>query len=241
MKTMSRAAVSLARQVVALKRNKRLITTGASLFAVIATFWNVTAWAAQPPQAVPSIAVTAAGITVSGLTPRALAIVFGICREQHGYVSGYVRRNYLLRSVDALGSAQINLGSVPLVSVWSVVDLQSGLYATTAPSGYPLRRGPVPADALRAGGDGQLNRLRLKHEFLEVLWVRSGVGAWQASVGDGGASDADNTVDGHLSIAPEQMEALGASPPPPAHYLPTDTLILVDPDTMELFTIPVSR
>jgi len=220
-------------------RSYRLTSPKRMSLALAAIFWSVTAWAA-PPQASPSIALTNGGIAISGITPGASAVVLRISREKRGYAIGYVRRDYLL-SADALGNAQMNLASVPPISVWCVVDLQTGTYAMTAPSGYPVRRIPFPTNGLRAASNGQLNRLRLKHDFLEILWVRPGVGAWQKDVGDGGASDDDHGLDGHISIGPEQMEAIGGSPLPPNHFLPSDTFILVDPDTMELLAIPESR
>jgi hypothetical protein len=206
--------------------------------AGFAALWSVFAAGAPPAHLVPSIAVNAGGLTVSGLTPGALAIVFGITRITKGDMAGYARHNYLLRSVDALGNARINHAPLPAVSVWCVVDLRTGSYAMTAPAGYTIRRTSLPANAFRGAPNAQLNSLRLKHDFVEVLWVRPGVGVWEASVGDGGEGDADHTVDGHLSIAPEQMQAIGGSPPPPNHYLPNDTFIIVDPDTMELFAFP---
>jgi hypothetical protein len=208
--------------------------------ALIATVWTVSSLAVPPQRAVPSISVTSAGgLAISGLTPGATAIVFGITREMKG-VPGYARHDYLLRSVDTLGNARVNHVSLPPVSVWCVVDLRTGSYAMTAPADYTIRSTSLPANAFRAAPNAQLNSLRLKHDFVEVLWVRPGVGVWTASVGDGGPDDTDHTVDGHLSIAPEQMEAIGGSPPPPNHYLPTDTLILIDPDTMDLVALPVT-
>jgi hypothetical protein len=170
-----------------------------------------------------------------------VAIVFGITRETRGYMNGYTRHDYLLRSVDALGNASVHLNTVSPNAVWSVVDLQTGGYATAVPSGGAVRRKPFPADVLRAVNDAQLNRLLLRHDFLEILWVRPGVGAWLTSVGDGGSNDADHTLDGHLSIDATQMEPVGASPSPPARFLPTDTFIIVDPDTMELLTLPAAQ
>ena len=212
-----------------------------AILAIIGALWSGSAQADPPMRVVPTIAVTAQGIAITGLTPRAVSIVFGVSRETRGYMTGYVRHDYLLRSVDALGNAIVHLAAVSPHAVWSVVDLQTGAFATAAPSGAAPRRKPFPSDALRAVNDVQLNRLRLKHDFLEVLWVRPGLGAWFTSAGDGGASDADHTLDGYLSITAEQMEPIGASPPPPKHYLPTDTFILVDPDTMELFTLPAAQ
>jgi hypothetical protein len=147
----------------------------------------------------------------------------------------------MLKSVDTLGNARVNLTPVPPVSIWCVIDLQTGAYEVAAPSGYAIRRAALPSSALHAAPNAQINRLRLNHEFIEVLWVRPGVGAWLASVGDGGESDTDHGVDGHLSIAPELMEPIGASPPPSNHYLPTDTFILIDPETMEIMAIPVQQ
>jgi hypothetical protein len=81
----------------------------------------------------------------------------------------------------------------------------------------------------------------VKHDFLEVLWVRPGTGVWQASVGDGGASDADHTVDGYITLASTGMAAIGSTVPPPDYFLANDTLIVVDPDTMEISAIQVPQ
>jgi len=221
--------------------NDRLIVRRCGLFALLVALWSAAAAAAPPSHTVPSIALNSAGITISGLTPGGSAIVFGMERGAHAYITGYARHNYLLRSADAVGTAHVNLTSVSPISLWCVVDLQTGAYATAAPAGYAIRSIPFPANALHAASNAQLNRLRLKDEFLEVLWVRPNVGVWQASVGDGGPSDSDHAVDGHLSLAPEQMEPIGRSPLPPNHYLPTDTFILINPETMELLTLPVTQ
>jgi hypothetical protein len=222
-------------------KNKSWWPAPASFLSVlIVTLWSVAVLAAPPAHLTPSIAIDAGGLSLTGLTPRGTAIVFGITRETNGDIHGYARHDYVLRSVDALGNARINHVPVPPISAWCVVDLQTGAYAITAPSDSTMRRTSLPPNAFRAAPNAQLNSLRLKHDFLEVLWVRPGVGVWAASVGDGGRSDTDHTVDGHLSIAPEKMEAIGASPPAPNHYLPQDTFILVDPDTMELVALPVT-
>jgi hypothetical protein len=219
----------------------RLIVRHACLFALLATLWSVAAAADPPSHAVPSIAFSASGIAISGLTPGGSAIVLGIERGARPYITGYTRHNYLLRSADTLGNARINLTSVSPISLWCVVDLQTGTYASAGPAGYAIRRIPLPANAFHAASNAQLNRLRLKDEFLEVLWVRPNVGFWKASAGDGGASDSDHAVDGHVSLAPEQMEPLGQSPIAPNHYLPTDTFILINPETMEILTLPVTQ
>lgn len=224
----------------AISQSKRSLTSAPFSLAFAAALWSVTASGALP-QVPPSIAVNIGSISISGLTPGASAIVFSISREKRGYATGYVRHDYLLRPANVLGNAGVTVSSVSPISVWCVVDLRTGAYATATPSGYALRQIPFPNDSLRAVGNVQLNRLRLKHDFLEILWVRPAVGAWLASVGDGGESDSDHTVDGHLSVGPEQMEPLGSSPPPPNHFLPDDTFILVDPDTMEFFAIQVGR
>lgn len=221
-------------------QNKRPAAAG-MLLAVVAVLWSSSMSAAPPAPLAPSIALNAGGLAVSGLTPGVPAVVFGIIRETKGGVAGYARHNYVLWSVDALGTARVNHVPLTPVSVWCVVDLRTGAYAMTAPSGYTIRRPSLPTNALRAAPNAQLNSLRLKRDFVEVLWVRPGLGVWEGSIGDGGESDTDHTVDGHVSIAPEQMQAIGGSPPPPNYYLPNDTFIIVDPDTMELFTLPVAQ
>lgn len=211
------------------------------LLTLLVSLWSVAAWSAPPSHTPPAIGFNGSGVAITGLAPGGPAIVFSVDRGHRGAMEGYTRHDYRLSAADAAGNARVILPSVPQISLWCVVDLTTGAYATAAPAGYAMRRLPFPANALRGASNAQLNRLRLKDEFLEVLWVRPGVGAWRASVGDGGLSDEDHAVDGHLSIVPKQMEPIGAAPPPPGHYLPNDTFILINPITMELLAIPEAQ
>src|SRR3954454_22877402 len=158
---------------------------------------------------IPSITVDADGIAVSGLTPGSSAIIFSVKSVQKGYLRGHSRSDNILRPADALGNAHLKVRSLPSIAIWCVVDMATGNYAILAPPTSALRQTHLPLNALLGSAGGPLNRLQTKHEFVEILWVRPGVGAWSLSAGDGGARDADGAPDGHVSVAPEQMEALG--------------------------------
>ena len=190
---------------------------------------------------VPSIILDSDGVAVSGLTPGSSALVFSVKRVQRGYLSGHSRSDNILAPADASGNAHLKVRSLPSVAIWCVVDLSTGSYAILAPPVAALRETHLPLNALLASGGGPLNRLHSRHEFVEVLWVRPGIGAWGISAGDGGTHDADGAPDGHVSVAPEQMEPIGAFKAPPNHFLPTDTFILIDPDTMEIVSSEAKR
>ncbi len=179
-------------------------------------------------------------IKVTGITPHGTVVVLAVLQLPQKRGNAFARRQYLATDADGSGTVQINVGYTARAAIWCAIDLTTGLYFTTTSPGYEIRRIDLPGKGLKRGIDGQLSRIVAGHGFLEGIVVRPGVGAWRFSAGDGGRNDADGALNGRVEYDVARMSPIGASPPPPPHLLPHDTMILIDPFTMELFASAVT-
>lgn len=171
-----------------------------------------------------------------GVTPGGQAVWFSVAHERGEWLTSLVRRDDIVLDDDADGTVSFAVESgVPQLSVWAVVDLASGRFAVAAPDGTPLREIDFPGNSVTRGPRGGLEVLENRGEYLEVLLVRPGSGAWGLGVGDGGASDSDNAPDGTIRAALDTMRPLATSDAAPAEFRAGDVVIVVAPHTMEIW------
>jgi hypothetical protein len=201
--------------------------------------------AAQTPQQAPTITFQPRSITVAGITPKGQALGFSVARElAEDDVATVVRRTQVLTDDDGDGKVEWDLDrDVPLRSIWVAVDLATGQVAAASPAGYPLRRVSWRGGGLGRGGAGadQVADIR---SFVEVLLVRPGQGAWQLTVADGSAQDADGAADGKLAAALDRLEpvpGLPGIPGPPSRFDPSDVVVVLDPNRMELIVVQAGK
>lgn len=189
----------------------------------------------------PVLTLQQAAVVASRITPGGRALVFGMVRHPRG---SWLEVDHVLRIVtddSRAGTVTWNEREpIPPVALFGVIDLQTGGIAFASPEGSTFRLVTFPGKGLHRGAAGDFQRFEAGHEFLDVIWVRPGVGAWSFSGGDGG-SDSDHHADGRLSIDPADMKPVGDSPAPPKQYLPGDTLVWIDPRTREYATTEVAR
>jgi hypothetical protein len=178
-------------------------------------------------------------VSVTGVTAGGEVVLVTVSRERQPYVKRLIRRDYYISDGDNDGAVSVD-GVVAEDAVWCAVDLATGRYATTAaPGRFPLKPMVLPQQAVTRDGSGNPRRIDAGRGLLEALLVRPHVGAWTATAGDGGASDADGQVDGRVSIDTSRMQPLGQSPPAPQVVTPGDTVVLIDPLDMEVFVSAV--
>jgi len=120
--------------------------------------------------------------------------------------------------------------------MWVAVDLATGDFDAGAPSDFRLHRGNWRGRGIDHRRDGR-DQIEDARPFAEVLVVRPGVGAWTLRLGDGSPADADGAADGRLAAAFDSLEPLAGSPPPPARFAPGDTILLFDPNEMEMVLV----
>ena len=178
-------------------------------------------------------------VTASGVTPRGRVVWFSVGREISNRASRVVPR--IQQAIDDDGDGKVRLDlkqDVPLRSIWFAADLETGEAGVAAPGDFPLLEAELPARALPAA----LNRLDLERQFVYLVLVRPGAGAWTLRVGDGGSSDDDGQPDGTLRAALASLEGIGPSPaPPPERFSPKDLLLVIDPSRMEFLRLQVGN
>lgn len=176
-------------------------------------------------------------VAASGITPKGRVVWFSVAREISRRASSIVPHIEQAADDDGDGQVRFDLGQdVPVRSIWFAVDLETGEAGVATPEDFPLLEAELPARAIPAA----LNRLDLERQFVYLVLVRPGVGAWKLRVGDGGASDEDGEPDGTLRAALASLEGIGPSPaPPPERFSPKDLLLVIDPNRMEFLRFQV--
>jgi hypothetical protein len=192
--------------------------------------------AALPASAQPAIGFEESAVVAKGVTPGGSVVLFGIARERPGRITQVVRRDTVLPDADGDGAVRLDLGRpVATQSIWAAVDLGTGAFAVATPDGMPRREVALPGESFRRGPRGAVEALQGAREFLEILIVRPGEGAWSLSVGDGGDSDADLQPDGSIQAALASMRPLQAAKAALDELLPGDVVVLIDPRQLEFY------
>jgi hypothetical protein len=189
------------------------------------------------------LTVDASSLSVTGITARGSAVLFGITREvdPEDDVPTIHRSLTVLKDDDGDGTVTQDLGApVPLRSMWVAVDLASGDFDAAAPKGFRLKRVNWRGNGITSRADGR-DAVEDVRSFAEVLVVRPGAGGWTLRLGDGGPSDADGIADGRLTAALDAMEPLPGSPAPPERFQRGDTVLLLDPNAMEMTLVKVGE
>jgi len=167
-------------------------------------------------------------VVANSITPGGDAVFFAVARERVELGVSVRRWSRVAADDDRDGQVVLDLGgSVPIASVWAVLDLATGQCSIVSPPDYPYGgSNPFPGGALQRGGGGRVIGLQLAAESLDILVVRPGVGAWRR-----GANDArpGRTPAGLLAVPVERLQPLGAAPEGPGPLATGDILIGVDP------------
>jgi len=197
--------------------------------------------AAGPAAAAPfRLTIGETGLKVSGVTAKGSAVVFGITREvADDDVTRIQRHLDVLADDDGDGVVSEDLGQpVPRRSMWVAIDLTNGTFDTAAPPSFRLLNVGWRGHGIEHRNDGR-DQVEDARPFAEILVVRPGVGAWIARLGDGSAGDADGKANGRIAAALDRMQPLGGSPAAPPLFAAGDTVLLLDPNTMEMTVVRV--
>lgn len=131
---------------------------------------------------------------------------------------------------------------IPFRSVGAAVDLATGAVAVATPQGYSVRAEEIDWKDLKSDPEGLLDALRLDGAGAYLLIVRPGAGAWFLHAHDGGVHDGDSRRNGSMSVAFDGAQPLLGLPTEPPKKLRTgDVLIALDPTSVELRTLTVTK
>lgn len=194
--------------------------------------------AAIPAQllAAPAVTFAKTGVTISGITAGGKVALFVISHETRSYHLRIRSDETLLADTDGDGVVSYESAGAILRSVWVVADITSGEVAVTELSG-PAKVTEIPPSAVRSSGA----RLSPEVEYLELLYVRPGAGAWRTTVLDGGTKDDDRSDDGFASVNLADLTAVGSSVPPPAKFREGDVVLAVDPVDLHVYSLGLRR
>lgn len=203
-----------------------------SLLALL-LFLGSRSGSAQPARAAVQISFGELAVRASGITPGGDAVVFAATIGRYSGMRKLGRHATVVADDDGDGSITWNVEELPVQSVWVVVDMQSGSYAVAAPAAFTAKKIDLPDHGWRGG----LQHLDVRRDYLEVLVVRPGEGAWTLRASEGGANDDDGAVNSVLRTRLSRMQRLygeDTAPRPPV-IVPRDLVVLIDPHALDYF------
>jgi len=155
------------------------------------------------------IAFTDKEVRVEGLTPGGQAVWLSVAREKPSWITSIVRRDGFVADDDKDGQVRIEYDdALSRNSAWVVVDFETGDYAFATPEGMNWREVDFPAKALARDTAGAAKGFVAKRGFVELLFVRPGIGAWGLPVCDGSVTDEDRPTQGVLQVSLSRLRPL---------------------------------
>lgn len=178
------------------------------------------------------ISVLPSAILVTGATPRSLVALFGVANEPRGYYEALIRQDELLES-DSDGTARIDFPKgIPERSVWFAVDIRNMQHAVGSPRGFPLVNVTAPDDFAVTRNDDWPGMIHVSFDYVEIVLVQPGRGAWRGSAARRGSADAWPGQPG-IHIDPTRLRAVGGTSASPAPLGVSDLVIAVEPLSMQ--------
>jgi hypothetical protein len=166
----------------------------------------------------------------TGITPGGDAVWFGVSRDREDWSDHFFHWRLTTADTDKDGIVRYpRKEGFPVLTALVVVDVASGEYALG--TAYP-REKDVPSldiSSAHAAPDGALSAFSQPGSRIDVLVVRGGVGAWNASVVDGGPLDQDGVSDGTVTIGFGALRPVGDKAARLDAVRPGDVVALGDP------------
>lgn len=175
------------------------------------------------------------GIEIRGATGSVAWI--GVANEPvRGNTQIVVRHMFVQPNATSAPQIKLANGVAPR-SLWAAVDTVTGDIATAVSKLFKLK--PKQAADIVGEAVAEPATLRIKAEWVELLLVRPGEGAWRYTAGDGGQSDEDGSLDGFITVRFSRGEPFGEPPlrPAPAFLRPKDVVILIDVPAMTIYSV----
>lgn len=195
--------------------------------AVSSLFVSFLSAADAPPL---RLTVSASEVRVGDVTAGAEIVVLVASVEGEGGVLRHRSGAKTFRDDDGDGVVTLADGrTIPLRSVWVVVDVETGRSAIASPVDFPLQSAPLPASLLDRDGEGVIGIFELQQRNAELLLVRPKVGAWRLRAHEGGNGDGDKQANGRMRLDAADAVAVSGDTPPPKRLKKGDVIALIDP------------
>ena len=220
-----------------------MFTKRSRLFCVtvVALALAATPLAAAPPQGSgPVVTFEKNALVATGTTPNGRVVFFGETLDDAPYTEiAYGHREHIIVA-DAAGLARFNLGAdLPTLSLWAVVDVNSGSYTVAAPPGQTLKELKVPPGLFKKGLNGNLTDLDVPFEMTSTLVARPGNGVWKLFNAEGGPGDQPGHGRGRTVSSIAQFKSLLDQNGPPAKFEKGDVVIVIEPRFLFYYVVKV--
>jgi hypothetical protein len=218
----------------------RLTRIGSAIVTVALTFRITAPALAQTPATGPALTFGQQSVQVQGMTPNGTVVWFGMGLDivEYSEMRSEVQEPAV---ADAQGNSTLEFAAdVPPRSVYVAVDLATGAYAVGSPTAFTPGRFAVAPSAILNGAGATPDQLADSADFIHVLLVRPGQGAWAATIGRGGAADQSEPGDPNLRFAIESLQPVTPNAAAaPAKLTSNDILFVARPRVMEMGTARV--
>lgn len=192
--------------------------------------------AAQP--AAPEVRVTPAEVRVEPVAAGGTVLLVGVTIGEGPRLRGYTE---VLRDEDSDGRVAFRPDELlPFRSLFFGVEVESGRLGIGTPEGFRVRRLSFPLTASKKDTNGAVTGFIQERQFVEMLIVRPGAGAWILVAGEGAAGDGDREDNGklHLDVSDAKPLTRNAGDAP-KHLKKGDIVVLVDLTRLDVFTTQV--
>jgi len=168
-------------------------------------------------------------VVASGITRGSDAVLFGVSRDRGDWLDHFFHWRMTAADADNDGVVSFERDKgFPPQSMLLVIDLALGEVAAASPPPLEIQLSPLDLGEARYGPSGSIVSLTQAGSRVDVLLARPGVGAWGASIADGGSLDADRAFNGAVAIDFNRLRPLGVSPADPDGVRPGDILAIAD-------------
>ena len=209
-----------------------LATLRFSLAAVLVG-WCGSLAAAQLSVVVSSDAKT---VTVGGVTPGAEVYVGEEYLDSVNGAAIYGHADRFVKNSGQTGSVTLTFSSpVPDRSLWIALDLSSGGAGVGGGAQTTPDIHSIPLSAMKKKLDSGNDEIEVAIASADILLFRQGVGIWRVRIDPGGGNQ-DVADDGQPLISFDSLVAIRGGGNAPPKLLSTDTIAIIDPLTLKLYT-----
>lgn len=197
---------------------------------------------AYTSSAAPVVRFEPSHVSATGITPRGRAVVVGVAHEPREFWTNIVHRQFIVTDDAGTGTVRLDLNTeVATDSGWAVVDLTTGEVAIGTPEESPFTVVGFSNGAIRRNEAGEFSQIVGDRDYIDLVLVRPGEGAWLFYGEDGHSNDRDHQRNGRTTVDPELMRPIGDSPAAPKHLRKGDRLVVIAPYARTISTVEAGR
>lgn len=199
--------------------------------AIVVTVAAVIAHASEPlPSSAGRITVLVDGRSVraTGLTPNgACAVVVSFRTLYQGTTA--VLETWRNARASAAGEIDVSFELPPSSdALIAVVDVATGATQISPGDGSSFRRTELPAARFRRDSERRVEEIASPQLSTMIVVVSPREGAWVQRANDGGAGDADGTVNNRIGVDPAAMHPIAYSGAAPNKFKAKDVVLVIN-------------